>query len=108
MKRKLPLIIAGTNCLSGVTSWGDQLRAVLTDHPRFKPCMLQVGSEPGGNFDIAVPTLNDAHNTICAMAPAVVIPNYVWSLFLTGLEPGIRCVGMCHADNFEQYYRPLS
>ena len=42
------------------------------------------------------------------LSPAIVIPNYVWSLYLTGLEPGIRCLGMCHADDVVQYYRPLS
>jgi glycosyltransferase involved in cell wall biosynthesis len=31
----------------------------------------------------------------------------MWELFLVGQEPGVRCVGMCHADDEEQYYRPL-
>jgi glycosyltransferase involved in cell wall biosynthesis len=108
MSRKLPVIIAGTNCLSGVTSWADQLRSAMADHPRYDVQTLYVGPEAAPNADISVRTLQDAHQTVCEMAPAVVIPNYVWSLYLTGFEPGVRCVGMCHADSDDQYYRPLS
>jgi glycosyltransferase involved in cell wall biosynthesis len=107
MNCRLPVIIAGTNCLSGVTSWADQLRAVLADHPRYDLSALHVGSEPGSSADIVVATLEEAHRAICRMAPAIVIPNYVWPLYLTGLEDGVRCLGMCHADSLEQYYRPL-
>ncbi len=112
MNRKLPVIIAGTNCLSGVTSWADQLRAALADHPRYDVQTLYIGPksvEPEGakNADISVRTMGEAFRTLREMAPAIVIPNYVWSLFLAGFEPGIRCVGMCHADDVDQYYRPL-
>jgi hypothetical protein len=108
MSRKLPVVIAGTNCLSGVTSWAEQLRTALADHPRYDVQLLHVGPEPPDNCNLAAPTIEDAHRALCKMAPAVVIPNYLWSLFLAGFEPGIRCVGMCHADSIDQYYRPLS
>jgi glycosyltransferase involved in cell wall biosynthesis len=108
MKRKLPVIIAGTSCLSGVTSWSDQLCTALADHPRYDVQSLHVGPEaPEKNCDLTARTLDEAHRAVCDLAPAIVIPNYVWSLFLTGFEPGIRCVGMCHADSEDQYYRPL-
>jgi glycosyltransferase involved in cell wall biosynthesis len=107
MTRKLPVIIAGTNCLSGVTSWADQLREAFADHPRYDVQSLYVGPEPTENADLAARTLDDAHALVCQMAPAILIPNYVWDLYLAGLEKGVRCVGMCHADNEEQYYRPL-
>ncbi|MCI0335611.1 MAG: glycosyltransferase family 4 protein [Planctomycetes bacterium] len=108
MNRKLPVIIAGTNCLSGVNSWAVQLRSAMADHPRYDVRTLYVGPEAATNADIAVQTLQEAHETVRDMAPVVVVPNYVWSLYLTGFEPGVRCVGMCHADSDEQYYRPLS
>jgi glycosyltransferase involved in cell wall biosynthesis len=108
MKRRLPVVIAGTNCLSGVTSWADQLRTALADHTRYDVRTLHVGPQVDDHADIAVRTLPEAHETVCRMAPAIVIPNYVWSLFLTAFEPGIQCLGMCHADNVAQYYRPLS
>lgn len=113
MTYKLPVIIAGTNCLSGVTSWADQLRTALADHPRYDAKTLYIGpeslqpSEPN-RADISVRTESEAYQALCELSPAIVIPNYVWSLFLVGFEPGIRCVGMCHADSLDQYYRPLS
>ncbi len=108
MSRRLPVILAGTNCLSGVTSWADQLRSALANHPRYDVQTLYVGPETSDDADISVRTLQEAHHVIRQMSPAIVIPNYVWSLFLTAFEPGVRCVGMCHADSDNQYYRPLS
>ena len=108
MNRKLPVIIAGTNCLSGVTSWADQLRTALSGHSRFDVRTLYTGPEVNDNADFAVRDLHEAHEVVRKMAPAIVIPNYVWPLFLTAFEPGVRCVGMCHADSDDQYYRPLS
>jgi glycosyltransferase involved in cell wall biosynthesis len=108
MTRKLPVVIAGTGCLSGVTSWANQLQVALADHPRFDVRLLHVGPELAVEANIVTRTLVEAHDAVREMAPAIVIPNYVWSLFLTGLEPGIRCLGMCHADSDDQYYRPLS
>jgi glycosyltransferase involved in cell wall biosynthesis len=113
MNRKLPVILAGTNCLSGVTSWADQLRAELADHPRYAVQNLYIGPEshqPVGvnRADISVRTENEAHQALRELAPAIVIPNYVWHLFLAAFEPGIRCVGICHADSIDQYYQPLS
>jgi glycosyltransferase involved in cell wall biosynthesis len=50
----------------------------------------------------------DAERLVRELAPAIVIPNYVWELYLAGFAPGVKCIGMCHADDDEQYYRPLS
>ena len=107
MNRKLPVIIAGFNCLSGVTTWADQLRAALANHPRYDVRLLFVGPEGSGNYDILAADIEEAQQIVRSVAPAIVIPNYVWELFLSGFEPGIKCVGMCHADNEDQYYRPL-
>jgi glycosyltransferase involved in cell wall biosynthesis len=107
MTRRLPVIIAGTNCLGGVTSWADQLRAALADHPRYDVRTLYVGPNAAEHADIGVKNLLAAHDEVRKMTPAILIPNYLWSLFLAGLEPGIKCIGMCHADDMDQYYRPL-
>jgi glycosyltransferase involved in cell wall biosynthesis len=107
--RKLPVIIAGTNCLSGVTTWADQLRSALADHPRYEVKLLYIGPErhPVG-VDIVAESTYAAHHAVRKLAPAIVFPNYMWELFLVAFEPGIHCVGMCHADSEEQYYRPLT
>jgi len=54
------------------------------------------------------PSIESAIQLVRQHAPAILVPNYVWSLYLAGLEHGIRCVGMCHADSVVEYYRPLS
>jgi glycosyltransferase involved in cell wall biosynthesis len=107
--KRIPVIIAGTNGLSGVTTWADQLRTLLAKHPRFVVRLVYIGPEkhPAGEFDYIVPSVEDAHQLVRKLSPAVVVPNYVWELFLAGFEPGVQCVGMCHADSDEQYYRPL-
>jgi glycosyltransferase involved in cell wall biosynthesis len=94
--------------LSGVTTWADQLRASLANHPRYEVKLLYVGTEEPEGFDLHVPTLESAHQLVRQLAPAILVPNYLWELFLTGFEPGVHCVGMCHADSDEQYYSPLS
>jgi glycosyltransferase involved in cell wall biosynthesis len=105
---KLPIVIAGTNGLGGVTTWAAQLRSLLADHPRYVVRLVYIGPERHpGDFDFIVPTVGDAEQLIRKLAPAILIPNYVWELFLTGFESGVKCIGMCHADDDEQYYRPL-
>jgi glycosyltransferase involved in cell wall biosynthesis len=108
MKRKLPVIIAGMNCLSGVTSWADRLRAALADHPRYEVKLLHVGPDPNGDADIVARRVENACEAVQNLAPAILLPNYVWALFLTGFYPGVRCLGMCHADSEVEYYRPLA
>jgi glycosyltransferase involved in cell wall biosynthesis len=108
MKRKLPIIFAGMNCLSGVTSWADRLRTALADHPRYEVKLLHVGSDPSGGADIVAHRVENACEAVQNLAPAIVIPNYVWALYLTGFHPGVRCLGMCHADSEVEYYRPLA
>ncbi len=108
MTRKLPVVIAGTNCLSGVTTWADQLRDALADHPRYEVRLLYIGPDEPADLDIYAPTTAAAQQIVRSLAPAVLFPNYLWELYLTGFEPGVHCVGMCHADSDEQYYSPLT
>lgn len=108
MTKKIPVVFAGTDCLSGVTTWADQLRIALADHPRYDVRSLFIGKDPPDQCDFAVATVDTGLQLIRDLAPAIVMPNYVWPLYLAGLERGIRCLGMCHADDEDQYYRPLS
>jgi glycosyltransferase involved in cell wall biosynthesis len=105
---RIPVVIAGTNCLSGVTTWAEHLRATLAGHPRYEVKLLQVGEGDAGVSDIVVSSIDEAHRIVRDMAPLIMLPNYLWELYLAGFEPGVACLGMCHADNDEQYYRPLT
>jgi glycosyltransferase involved in cell wall biosynthesis len=106
---RMPVIIAGTNCRGGVTTWSAVLRTLLADHPRYVVRLLHVGrGRDKGEFDLVARTVADAERLVRELAPAIVIPNYVWELYLAGFAPGVKCIGMCHADDDEQYYRPLS
>jgi glycosyltransferase involved in cell wall biosynthesis len=105
---RLPVIIVGTNCLSGVTTWSEHLRAALADHPRYDVRLLHIGEHGAGEENILVPDVEAAYRVVRSMAPLILLPNYKWELYLAGCEPGVSCLGMCHADSDEQYYRPLS
>jgi glycosyltransferase involved in cell wall biosynthesis len=105
---KLPVVIAGTNCLSGVTTWADQLRAALADHPRYEVRLLYIGPGEPADFELHAPHIAAAQQLVRTLAPVILIPNYLWELYLVGFEPSVYCVGMCHADSDEQYYTPLS
>ncbi len=80
---------------------------MLADHARYDVQLLYIGPDQPGGFDVYVPSIDAAQQYVRSVAPAVLIPNYVWDLYLAGFESGIACVGMCHADDEEQYYRPL-
>src|SRR5262249_4652465 len=108
MRSKTPVILAGLNCLSGVTSWADQLRTALAGHADYEVRLLYMGPDEVAGADVVVRSLEEAYQPVRRMAPAILVPNYVWGLYLAAFEPGIRCLGMCHADSEEEYYRPLS
>jgi glycosyltransferase involved in cell wall biosynthesis len=69
---------------------------------------LYVGREKPPGFDIYARTVKLAAKLVGRLAPAIVLPNFVWELFQVGLNPQIFCIGMCHSDNDDEYYRPLS
>jgi glycosyltransferase involved in cell wall biosynthesis len=105
---RIPVVIAGTNCLSGVTTWAARLRAAMADHARYEPRLLYIGRDNPPEFDLYAPTIKAAARLVRRLGPAIVLPNYIWELFQVGLDPLVFCVGMCHSDNDEEYYRPLS
>jgi glycosyltransferase involved in cell wall biosynthesis len=107
MRERTPVIICGVNCLSGVTTWADQLRVVMAGDSRYDLKQLYIGAEEPEGYDLSVASVEEAYHILRQLAPAIVIPNYIWELYLIGFEPGIACIGMCHADSEEQYYNPL-
>jgi glycosyltransferase involved in cell wall biosynthesis len=103
------VLVAGTNCLGGVTSWASVLRRLFADHPRYDVRLLYVGrGRDTDGFDFVARSVSEAEVLIRRLAPVVVLPNYIWELFQAAHLPGVKCIGMCHADDDEQYYRPLT
>jgi glycosyltransferase involved in cell wall biosynthesis len=108
---RIPVILAGLDCLGGVTTWMKQLRASLADHPRYDVRLLHVElpfNPPPPDFDLHARSIEHAREIIRGLAPAVVIPNYVWDLYLSACDPGIKCLAFCHSDSQDEYYRPLA
>jgi glycosyltransferase involved in cell wall biosynthesis/predicted O-methyltransferase YrrM len=106
--RRTPVILAGIQCLSGVTTWAERLRRELKDHSRYDVRLLHVGPERPAEYDLYADTVDQARTLVRDFAPAIVVPNYVWELYLAGCDPGISCLGMCHADSLKEYYLPLA
>ena len=72
--------------------------------------LLHIVPEPHESVDardINISSVEAAQQAIRNLAPLILLPNYMWELYLAGFEPGVSCIGMCHADSDEQYYRPL-
>jgi glycosyltransferase involved in cell wall biosynthesis len=108
---RIPVILAGLDCLGGVTTWMKQLRASLAGHPRYDVRLLHIElplNPPPPDFDLHAKSVEHAREIIRSLAPAVVVPNYVWDLYLSACEPGVKCLAMCHSDSDEEYYRPLA
>ena len=105
---RIPVILAGIQCLSGVTTWAERLRQELADHPRYDVRLLHIGPERPPEYDLYAANVDKARRIIRELAPAILVPNYVWELYLTDLDSEISCLGMCHAHSLEEYYLPLT
>jgi glycosyltransferase involved in cell wall biosynthesis/predicted O-methyltransferase YrrM len=106
--RRMPVLLAGNECLSGVTTWAEGLRRELADHPRYDVRLLYVGKQRPSGFDYYSSTADEARAIVRGLAPAILVPNYVWDLHLANADPGIGCLGMCHCHSADEYYLPLS
>ncbi len=107
---RIPVILAGLDCLSGVTTWMKQLRAALIDHPWYDVRLLHIElpyNPPPPDFDFHARSIEHAREIIRSLAPAVIVPNYVWDLYLAASDLGVKCLAMCHSDTEDEYYRPL-
>ncbi len=105
---RIPVILAGVKCLSGVTTWAERLRTELADHPRFDVKLLHIGPEQPPEYDLFAANVDEARVIVRKLAPAILVPNYVWELYLTDLDADISCLGMCHSHSLEEYYLPLT
>ena len=105
---KIPVIICLSSFLSGVNSWAYELRTAFHGHPRYQLQLLHLSEDPDRNCDLSARTIEEAHLLLSGMAPAVIVPNYLWDLFPVCLQEGVHSIGICHADTEEEYYRPLS
>ena len=106
--RRTPVILAGMKCLSGVTTWAERLREELAGHPRYDVRLLHIGRERAPGYDLYAANVDEARELVRGLGPAILVPNYVWELYLEGSEPGISCLGICHSNSLEEYYLPLT
>jgi glycosyltransferase involved in cell wall biosynthesis len=106
--RKIPVIIGSVDVISGVTSWAFQLKEAFQGHDRYELLLLNIKTmKSSRGFDLSAPNFTAAYQILDELAPALVIPNDIWTLFPAGLNPKVRCIGICHADSEVEYYAPL-
>ena len=105
---RIPVVLAGVKCLSGVTTWAERLRAELAEHPRYDVKLLHIGPERPPEYDLFAANVDEAREIVRKLAPAILVPNYVWELYLTDSDADISCLGICHSHSLEEYYLPLS
>lgn len=111
----IPVIITGLDGISGVTAWSFRLRDAMKAHPRYRIILVNA-RETGnniGHFDHTAPSQADMRTLLRELAPAIVLPNFIWPVFdvCAGLiDEGVdlRCIGFCRADSETEYYNPLA
>jgi glycosyltransferase involved in cell wall biosynthesis len=101
------VVLAGVQCLSGVTTWAENLRRHMANHPDYQVQLLHIGVERPKEYDLFADTVAEAREVIRSVAPVILTPNYVWDLYLAACDPGVSCLGLCHADTYKEYYLPL-
>jgi glycosyltransferase involved in cell wall biosynthesis len=106
--RKIPVIVGSADVISGVTSWAFQLKEAFKGHDQYEVLLFNIKTmKSSRGFDLSVPNFTAAYQLLDDLAPVIVIPNAIWTLFPVGLNSNIRCVGICHADSEVEYYAPL-
>jgi len=108
MAGRIPVVIATGNIVSGVTSWAMELRRAFAGHPRYEILLLNYRGEKSKAFDLHASEPEEAADLLHRVAPLAFVPNYHWALYMAGMDPRIRIVGICHADSAEEYYDPLA
>ena len=112
MHEKIPVYLCHTNILSGVTTWGLELRAAFKEHEKYEFILVNLWRDPDEKFDLNLNNIRTLYEKIGKNGPAIVLPNYVWRIYdeLPLVKPMqfIRFVGVCHSDTYEEYYEPLT
>ncbi len=111
----IPVIIVGLDGISGVTAWSFRLRDVLKAHPRYRIILINARATGNniGHFDHTLPSQADMRTLLRELAPAIVLPNFIWPVFdvcASLIDEGVdlRCIGFCRADSEPEYYNPLA
>lgn len=114
--RRIPVVMAISDTLSGVDSWVWRLAKALEGHPRFDLKLLGCNSNPRENprFDAWANWVPSVDRFLASLGdgPIVLIPNYLWQIVdvaIRRVEAGqdLRIIGFCHSDSESEYYRPL-
>jgi glycosyltransferase involved in cell wall biosynthesis len=98
--------------VGGPHAWALRLRERLGTERRV---LIGCGGEPGGTVsdpDFCFADSRELADRLAEVAPAVVIPNWLWDVYPTCAEvrdrgEEITVVGYCRSDDEETYYRPL-
>ena len=112
---RIPVMVAGLDGISGVSAWSFRLREALKDHPRYRIVLVncrETGNKVG-HFDATAPSQSALRELLRDLAPAIVVPNFIWPVFdvcasLIAEGVPLRCVGFCRADSDVEYYNPLA
>lgn len=113
--RRIPIIVAGNDCVSGVTSWAYRLRKIYENDACYRVLVMGCRTQDyqPDLFDLYAPSKEGVRTLLERLAPAIVIPNYVLDVYdicADAIAAGhdLRCIGMCHADSETEYYTPLA
>lgn len=97
--------------MGGPHSWAVRLKRQMTDRPVHIVCL----GEPGGlvrSPDFVYTTSEELEGWLRSLAPAIVVPNWMWDAYATcdalrhsGVD--LRVVAYCRSDSDVNYYRPL-
>jgi len=112
---KINLIIwTGNTLIGGVDVWVKELRARLSGN-RYNLITISDGYTFAGDekVDIYIHSWSQLRKTLKNLSPAVVMPNWRHKVFgicakLNKEGAHLRCIGACHADSAEEYYKPLA
>lgn len=113
--KRIPVIIAVADGISGVMSWASRLKSVFKNHSRYNILLLGCRAKPNADnaFDFFAPDWKTAYEILHEIEPAIIVPNFIFDLIEISAElisqgKNIRCIGFCRADTDEEYYNPLS
>ncbi len=106
--QRIPIFICITNSVSGVTSWAFTVRNAFKDHPKYELFLVNLWyAQKSDAFDFNPADLEEAQEIFHTFSPAIIIPNYNWSILHQLTNKNLAFIGMCHSDSEEEYYAPL-
>ncbi|MDP6424096.1 MAG: glycosyltransferase family 4 protein [Planctomycetota bacterium] len=111
--RRVPVVAAISDILSGVDSWVWRLAAGFAGHERYDFRVLVCNrAQPRIGAAGHAPSARQVAKFLDAAAPCVLLPNYAWPALRAVARrpaalPRISVIAYCHADSAEEYYHPL-